>query len=49
MDGGRRRDGASMCGLMAATLGVTAFVLGVAYGVAGATWFILRTNRHDTD
>ena len=37
-----------MTGIMAVTLGVTAFVVGVAYGVAGATWLVLRL-RGDGD
>lgn len=36
-----------MTGLMAVTLSVTAFVVGVAYGVAGATWLVLRLREED--
>lgn len=38
-----------MTGLMAVTLGVTAFVVGVAYGVAGATWLVVRLSKDSND
>lgn len=36
-----------MTGLMAVTLAITAFVVGVAYGVAGATWLVIRLREDD--
>ena len=38
-----------MTGLMAVTLAITAFVVGVAYG-AGGTWFVMqRIGDEDAD
>lgn len=37
-----------MTGLMAVTLGVTAFVVGVMYGTA-MTWFVMERIKDDAD
>ena len=36
-----------MTAIMILSLAVCAFVVGVAYGVAGATWLVLRLREED--